>query len=274
MRLKILSSLALIMITGQSLHAQDKETTTLLTRKLDEGEAIVWYLYHSGWAVKTMSNFMIFDYWDARTKPAHPSLSKGFINSDELEGLNVSVIVSHRHGDHYDPVVLEWENDLEQIKYIFGWKALEDPNHHYFHEEREHRQLGGINIYNVHHTFDNIPESAFLIEVDGVTLYFAGDHGHRHGEKNPIFKGNIDYLAGLGKEVDLFFTHGFGGVDYSIDQLKPTIIFPMHDGGRERQYKKFADRYAGKWNTSKIIAASQPGDCFFFSNGNVKSITQ
>ncbi|MCJ7581333.1 MAG: hypothetical protein MUP98_12475, partial [Candidatus Aminicenantes bacterium] len=32
--------------------------------KLKNGEAAVWYLYHSGWAVKTSSSLLIFDYWE------------------------------------------------------------------------------------------------------------------------------------------------------------------------------------------------------------------
>ncbi len=53
-----------------------------------------------------------------------------------------------------------------------------------------------LKISNIYHDFDNIPESAFLIEVDGLTIYFSADHGNSPGKLNPVFKDNIDYMAG------------------------------------------------------------------------------
>jgi hypothetical protein len=36
--------------------------------QLKNGEAAVWYLFHAGWAVKTSSTLMIFDYFLMRSK--------------------------------------------------------------------------------------------------------------------------------------------------------------------------------------------------------------
>ncbi|UCH97043.1 MAG: hypothetical protein JSV88_09390 [Candidatus Aminicenantes bacterium] len=39
------------------------ETSMLLQAALEKGEAILWHLYHSGFAVKSARHLLIFDYW-------------------------------------------------------------------------------------------------------------------------------------------------------------------------------------------------------------------
>jgi hypothetical protein len=70
--------------------------------QLKKGEAAVWYLYHCGWAVKTASTLMIFDYLVEKREPEPHSLSNGFVNPEEIKGQNVYVFISHGHGDHFD----------------------------------------------------------------------------------------------------------------------------------------------------------------------------
>ena len=56
---------------------QAEGTNFILTDiQLKNGEAAVWYLFHAGWAVKTSSTLMIFDYWEQIPKPQQPSLFK------------------------------------------------------------------------------------------------------------------------------------------------------------------------------------------------------
>ena len=35
--------------------------TTVLKEEINNKEAIIWYLHHSGWAIKTKDYFLIFD---------------------------------------------------------------------------------------------------------------------------------------------------------------------------------------------------------------------
>ena len=70
-----------------------------------QGEAVIWYLGHSGWAIKTLNNFLIFDYFNRDRDPAAPALCNGRINCEEIAGENVTVFVSHEHGDHFDPLI-------------------------------------------------------------------------------------------------------------------------------------------------------------------------
>ena len=69
---------------------------------LGEGDARIWYLGHCGWAVKTRSRVLIFDYWEREAVRGDPSLANGKVDPAELRDLDVYVFVSHSHGDHYE----------------------------------------------------------------------------------------------------------------------------------------------------------------------------
>jgi hypothetical protein len=53
--------------------------------QLNKGEAAVWYLYHAGWAVKTISALLIFDYWELFERTEGPSLFNGFVDPSDIK---------------------------------------------------------------------------------------------------------------------------------------------------------------------------------------------
>lgn len=119
MRSKIIYHLIFILFIPTNLFSQCEKTGQLLSKNLDEGEAIIWYLYYSGWAIRTKFHFLIFDYWEKEKKPANPSLENGFINVKEIQDLNTYIFVTHAHADHYDPIILYWQDSVENIIYIY-----------------------------------------------------------------------------------------------------------------------------------------------------------
>lgn len=48
--------------------------------------------------------------------------------------------------------------------------------------------------------------------------------------------------AAQAPRLDIFFTPTFGGEIDALRALKPRAVFPMHDGGREQQHLKFAEK--------------------------------
>ena len=117
---------------SQKIH---KRVPTAVQRKgsitakteLNHGEANIWYLLHCGFAVKTHTKLLIFDYIpvysEEKSIPVNPSLKKGFINPEEIKSLDVYVFVSHEHGDHFNNVIFDWERKIKNITYFFGWQA-------------------------------------------------------------------------------------------------------------------------------------------------------
>lgn len=244
--------------------------------QINPGESVIWYLGHSGWAVKTSNHFLIFDYWEQDDKPEGANLSDGFIHPPDLKEQEVYVFISHAHRDHFDKTILDWSRSINNIKYIFGWKAFEAPEYIYLTGPRAKKTIGGLKILTIFHEFDNIPEAAFLVKVDGVEIFHSGDHGTIGKEINPIFRDNIDYLAGSTNGVDIAFISIFGsnygdlvnkGDLYTIEKLKPKITFPMHRGGREHEYEEFASESEENNIQTRIVCALNRGDRFFYSGG-------
>jgi L-ascorbate metabolism protein UlaG (beta-lactamase superfamily) len=253
-----------------------------LKRDIQDGEALIWYLGHAGWAVKTKNHLLIFDHvWIPRASdlPENPSLEDGYIDPAEIKEDHVFVFVSHSHGDHFDPAIFEWEKTVKDIHYIFGWKADTNSRYHYLTQPKMKTVINGVKVFNVNHEFDGIPEGAFLVKVDGLVIFHSGDHGSTGEMLNPQFKNNIDYLSQQEREIDLAFLSQFGsraggevnlGDLYTIEELGPIVTFPMHQGGGERFYRKFAQEARQKGAKTKVICAEKQGDRFYYQRGKIE----
>jgi L-ascorbate metabolism protein UlaG (beta-lactamase superfamily) len=251
---------------------QDPTSQLIMGSELEPGQAVIWYLYHSGWAVKTRSHLLIFDYTEPPERPVKRSLEWGSIDPPEIANQNVIVFVSHSHSDHFDPQILEWRIAVEKIHYVWGWEGEGPSTDVHFGRERRTVTADGLEILNIHHDFDGIPESAFLVKADGLTILHAGDHGHSRGLENPIFKNNLIYLADKAPHLDFLFTPTFGGEIDALKVLRPRAVFPMHDGGNERQYAKFAQKVKSLGLDAVIGVAERAGARFFYSNGKLAPI--
>jgi L-ascorbate metabolism protein UlaG (beta-lactamase superfamily) len=238
-----------------------------LHREIAPGEAIVWYLGHSGWAIRTQNHFLIFDYWDWDPLPSGASLANGRIVPEEIQNQNVFVFVSHEHLDHYDPTVLQWEESLDRITYLFGWEAGLSPEHIEFGSERDTVQIGDMEVFSVHHDFDGIPEAAFLVRVDGLSIYHSGDHGNGRGPLRPRFVSNMEYLSELTAETDLMFIPLFGWERHQVDALNPHLLFPMHRRDAEETFLELVEQAESEGWQLPIACAETRGDWLLYRHG-------
>ena len=76
----------------------------------------------------------------------------------------------------------------------------------------------------------------FLIRTDGITIFHSGDHFNDGAKLKESFTFKIDYLAKLTNKVDFAFICDpyelqRKGVYYSINKLRPKVMFPVHAGG-------------------------------------------
>lgn len=269
-------SILMLILCAFQLKGKGDFDNPYLKSDLKEGEAFVWYLGHAGWAVKTKNHLLIFDYVSlSRTgeMPENPSLASGYIEPSEIENCSVFVFVSHGHGDHFDPTIFEWENSIKNITYIFGWQADENPKYVYLKDPRVKKTFDGLEVCTINHDFDGIPEVAYLVKVDGLVIYFSGDHGSTGEELNPVFRDNIDYLSQQASDIDMAFISQFGnrgggevnsGDLYTISKLGPKVTLPMHQGGGERFYKKFAKEAKQKGARTEFFCAEKRGDRFHY----------
>lgn len=201
--------------------------------------AKIWYLYHSGFAVKTENHFLIFDYW--KNTPEGAGLDEGVINPDMLRDEDVIFFASHKHSDHYNPEILSWVPRIPKLRLI-----LSDDIDPVSAATMVGKRQVLVKDDFLLETFTSTDEGvAFLIEIDGLRIYHAGDLNwwHWDGESARYnlnmaasYKGQIDLLAD--KPVDIAFvpvdprleSSYYFGIDYLMRAVDVRYAVPMHFG--------------------------------------------
>ena len=268
------------LLKGKGAKAADKDKLVdrpWLSEPLAAGQAVVWYLGHSGWAVKTQNQLLIFDYWKNGAEPDEPGLDNGTINAEELKDLNVTVFASHAHGDHYMPEIFSWRKTMAKTTYIMGFKPEKFEGYTLL-PNRDKKEINGMEITAIE---SNDSGQGFFIKVDGVTIFHPGDHANRKRDFSGPFKKEIDFLADQGLKADIMFAPvsgcGFGdivavkkGVFYTIDRLASRSIFPMHSSGNESRYREFAKEAKNAGYEGPFCLAEFCGDHFIVTPDGVK----
>jgi len=252
------------------------DDAAFLDKPLKNGEAFVWYLKHSGWAIKTKSAFLVFDYWDNDPAPDEKLLANGHIRPEELKGRPVYVFVSHEHGDHFDRQILEWKKVDPNITYIFGFEP-ETREGIVSLTPRVQKTISPLTVTTIK---ANDAGVGFAVQVDGLTIFHAGDHSNNKLEMdgNDFFP-EIDFLAQKGIRPDIsFFLNMYGcgstnpeafqkGIFYAVDKLKIKSVFPMHGANKEWVYGNLVEGVAKNNIKVQVGAAVNQGDRFFFQKG-------
>jgi len=219
------------------------------------GGAIVWYLGHCGYAVRTQNHLLVFDYQEkqdgrqSKSRPAQPSLAAGWIEPGEIKDLKVRVFVSHSHGDHYDPVIFTWKETVPDIAYHLGWKAGDDPSCHYFVGPRAELESGGLEIATINSHHSGVPEVAWLVKVDGLVIYHNGDC--QPGDPSA----EHDFLRTKTDVIDLAFVfpvyqEGHKYATQNVDlfaKFRVKAAFPMHAQAGDAMYLDFQKAFQAKF---------------------------
>lgn len=240
-------------------------------------EASVWYLGHCGYAVRTRTHFLIFDYQEQRdgqqpkTRPAEPSLAAGWIVPEEIKGLKVRVFVSHSHGDHFDPVIFSWKGAIPDISYFFGWKAADDPSHAYLTGPRAEIKSDGLEIATINSRHSGVPEVAWLVKVDGLVIYHNGDCQ----PEDP--SAEHDFLRTKTDAIDLAFVFPVveEGQKYTIQErdffskFRVRAAFPMHARAGDAMYLGFQRTFQAAFPGLHIHVPMTLGQKFVYADGGV-----
>ncbi|NPD47349.1 MULTISPECIES: MBL fold metallo-hydrolase [unclassified Lentimicrobium] len=260
---KILLVCGIIVIMA-TLKAQKSDRNPL---DLNNNKISIVYLGHSGWAIKTKSNFLIFDYqekydfkWE---KQPVKNLLSGYIDPDEIKDYNVFIFTSHEHGDHYDPLILDWDKKIENITYFFGWDFSSEEKYHCLRNPRSHYKDETIEVYTINSKHSGVFESAFLIIIDGIVIYHNGDY---KGD----YKNDYEYLKSKTEKIDIVFSNSdpweksqyILQAKYLMKQFAAQYFFPMHNINKENEYKKFAILIKDKEVQTEVYCAEIKGDKF------------
>ncbi len=220
-----------------------------LARPPRNGEAIVWYLGHSGWAVRTSNHLLVFDYARSGRLPDEPSLANGMLVPGEIRDVPVTVFITHGHADHYAPAVFDLRQDVRSITYVAGFRP-EGKDGYVEVAPRQTRKVGSLEVTTIESTDAGV---GYFVRADGIALFHGGDHCNAAGEADGPFKREVDFLADRGLTADLYFAAARGcgqpegiskGIFYAIEHLSAGAVFPMHGGGREAAYADLARQAA------------------------------
>ncbi|MDR2909396.1 MAG: MBL fold metallo-hydrolase [Oscillospiraceae bacterium] len=207
----------------------------------------VWYLCHSGFAVETDRHFLVFDYW--KDTPQGGSLATGTVNPGDLAGTGkrVVVFVSHRHPDHFNPVIFDWKRQNPQIELILSddIPLPGDIEAHMMSPDRIER-IAGLNVQTLSSNDEGV---AFVVEDAKKRIFHAGDLNWWHWESEPdawndemkrLYIDEISRLEGL--SIDLAFfpadprlgRMALAGLDYLMRNVTVKSVIPMHFWQGER----------------------------------------
>lgn len=240
------------------------------------GKVEITYVQNSGWIVKTSGHVLVFDYVDAipGIEPLPPEADSVL---EAIDARPLIVFASHQHADHYSPAILEWVKAKEPVSvdYVLGWTEPALPNAR-MTKPRESFSVKGVSVKTTASTDQGV---GFLVTVDGVTLYHAGDHARWADGSAEAFEAEIRWLETEGARIDIAFVpiatgaaceprpSIWQGALFATMVLKPKVLFPMHVRCPTKLdlYRQFGDRFSPFVQPTVIIPPSHHGESFLLS---------
>jgi L-ascorbate metabolism protein UlaG (beta-lactamase superfamily) len=273
----VLALVAFILIAFGAGSPAQGPASGALAENPPAGGAVIWYLGHCGYAVRTRNHLLVFDYQEQcdgrqpKIKPEPPSLDSGWIDPAEIKGLKVRVFVSHSHEDHFDPVIFTWKRTVPDISYFFGWKAADDPSYAYLVGPRAELKSDGLEIATINSHHSEVPEVAWLVKVDGLVVYHNGDcqPGDPFAEH--------DFLRTKTDAIDLAFVFPVveEGEKYTVQErdffkkFRVRAAFPMHARAGDAMYLDFRKTFRAAFPGLSIHVPMALGQKFTFAGGKI-----
>ena len=220
----------------------------------------VTFIEHSGFMVEMEQNVLLFDYYQGEI----PS----FDGSKTLY-----VFASHSHADHYDPAIWKLKEQYKDIHYILS-DDIKDNEGAVVMKAHEKKEVAGIEIETLR---SNDMGVAFLVKVEGKTIYHAGDLNWWHWNGEPeedneyykkTFQDEMKYLEG--KKIDLAFMlldprqekDFYLGMDDFMRMVGADVVFPMHFWGDFEVTDRFKVLECAKDYKDRIVKISTTGESF------------
>ena len=238
----------------------------------------VRYLFHSGFAIECDVCTIVIDYFPGDVTGAQ-TIENGIVDGNYLQRPGkFYVLSSHGHGDHFDPVVLRWQQQRPDIQYILSRDIL----------------LAGIakTASNVHplHVGDRYEDDclrvdaygstdlgiSFVLYVDGKVLFHAGDlnnwHWNREASAEFAKEAEKTYLLELSRiqanvpamdlamfPVDPRLGPDNGrGAEQLMQAIKVKTLIPMHFSSDPGEPVRFRDAHPDQ----HIVALTKRGETF------------
>lgn len=240
----------------------------------------VRYLFHSGMAIQGEGFTAIIDYFLDECK-GERTAQNGVVDDDLLLSPGrFYVFSSHVHGDHFNPVVLSWQNRRKDIRYILsrdialaGKAQASDAIT--FVEPGDCYQDECLSVETYGSTDLGV---SFVIRAEGKVLFHAGDlnNWHWNREASPDFAAEAErkYLVELERiaehvhriDVAMFPIDSRLGPDCGLGaeqltrEIKVNTLIPIHFSVDEREPLRYRDAHPDQ----HVVPLTARGQTFSF----------
>lgn len=211
-------------------------------------EVLITYLSNSGFSVEIGDRFLLFDYFLDIPIGESRELTAGVVSPEDFATKkSVTVFVSHSHYDHFNAKILRWRHKRQDINYILS-NDINMGKYAIHLAPGDVTEVSGMKISAFPSSDDGV---CYLVEVDGVSIFHAGDLNlwyrklNSTEEKNSLTKfayrkAKFAFLYALksiqGHKIDIAFFPldpriGPGYEEGAIQFVKifhPKLIVPMH----------------------------------------------
>ncbi|MDY3917861.1 MAG: MBL fold metallo-hydrolase [Candidatus Limivivens sp.] len=208
----------------------------------------ITFIYHSSFLVETEKLQMLFDYFQGDLSAVSPDKP-------------LYVFASHRHEDHFSPVIFELAEKYPEVHYVLSydiWKKrvpekLRDRT--VFLKPHVRERVGALEVETLKSTDEGV---AFLIQDGAHTIYHAGDLNDWTWDGEPEtdneamsrnYRKEMDLLKG--RHIDVAFVVLDGrqeqyyrrGIDYFTEQVGADQVCPMHYWGDPQVVERYRKGY-------------------------------
>ena len=256
--------MAEIQLQGEPLLEEIEQTVC------PQGKVALWWLGQSGFVYKGQDETVYIDLYlsESSQRQIPPPLKAEQVNNADL------VLCSHDHSDHLDPetisiIAQKSPNALFIVPRpaVQRMLSLGIPNVRVIPlDADETKEIKGVKISGIkaaHEFFDEHPERGFpylgyVIEMNGVTFYHAGDTVLYEGMLTSLQKWKFDavFLPINGRDATRYKDHYLGNMTFqeAVDlagNLRPGIAIPMHYGmfvHNSEDPEHFVDYLDAKYN--------------------------
>lgn len=233
--------MAKIQLQGEQLLEEIKQT------ECPQGKVAFWWLGQNGFVYKGQNRIIYIDLYlsEGSQRQTPPPLKAEQVNNADL------VLCSHDHSDHLDSETIKIvERKSSDALFIVPQPVIQRmlslgiPNEKVIslaaNETKEIKEVKIAGIKASHESFDKHPELGFpylgyVIEMNGVTFYHAGDTVWYEGLLITLRKWELDamFLPINGRDATRYRNHCLGNMTFqeAVDlagKLKPGLAVPMH----------------------------------------------
>ena len=242
---------------------------------------IVTYVYHSCCAIEFEEFSIIIDYYKDAIKDGDEF---GWVSNHLLQKEKpLYVLCTHSHGDHFNEEILSWNQNREDITYVFSKEipetlkdtlSLKDENIVYL-ERLEEYEDENLKIKAYGSTDAGV---SFYIEHNDVKIFHAGDLNNWHWneeatrEESYVYENHyiceLELVSEEVKEVDIAMfpldprlgKDFMRGGEQFVNKIKTHNFLPLHFGDKYELIKQFEPIARGA--NCKLLELEQRGQSF------------